>query len=365
MPDALYLIRLRFTTPLHLGTSRAEYDRVADYLHSDTLYAAIMQAWADLGIDHPALSGAADQPASDLDLGFVLSSLFPFRQVKEEAPAYFFPAPVGQLAEAGRGLDLADQKRLGKLRFLERSLFRDLLRGRLAASLLGGLEAWIPAKANDFLRPSGGWDSPFYRKETVSRNHVPPAASGKKGETEIFYVERLCFEAGSGLFGLARVTDPAALPKLKAALRYLQDEGLGSDRHAGHGLFTLKFEAAPDEMKALFEASEDHSYGVNLSLFCPTQAELPTMINDENVRYQLVKRGGWIGHAPYLSLRKNGVYMFGEGGIFRTDQMVAGKTVNLWPDLSKLGAAVPQVSHPIYRVGRSLFVPINLPSHED
>jgi CRISPR-associated protein Csm4 len=365
MLDSLYLIRLRFTTPLHLGTSRAEYDRAADYLHSDTFYSAILQAWADLGLAHPALQAESNSTGADLRLGFVLSSLFPFRKVEGEEPQYFFPVPLGLLAEATGRLDLAQQKRVKKLRFLEHGLFADLLRRGVSENLLADLESKIPAPASDFMcLGANQWTRTFYEKETVSRNHVPPTDWWGAADTEIFYVERLRFDRGCGLFGLVHLENPEVLPELKTALRYLQDEGLGSDRHAGHGLFELEFGPAPDALKALFQATTDSPYRLNLSLFCPSREDLPQMVAGSQVRYRLKKRGGWIGHAPYLSLRKNAVYMFEEGSILQTDRLVAGKTVNLRPNLSALGPGVPEVEHPIFRIGRSLFVPVNLSTHE-
>ena len=42
--------------------------------------------------------------------------------------------------------------------------------------------------------------------------------------------------------------------------------------------------------------------------------------------------------------------MFAEGSVFKTDKAIAGLTTNVKPDFA--------VTHPVWRVGRSFFVPI-------
>jgi CRISPR type III-A-associated RAMP protein Csm4 len=361
--SSYHLIRLHVETPLHLGTSRAEYDRAADYLHADTLYSAVIQAWAELGVQSPVFDPIA-APAGetlDLNLGFTLSSLFPFHGWAE-GYRYFFPAPLGLLSERAGALGLSheDQKKLKKIRFIDVALLTQLLREGPSKAMGDRISGLVSSAGSGFLSASPDGFQPFYEKQTVSRNAVPPGWDSAS-DTVIFYMERLAFTAGSGLFGLVHCEDDVAWQRLLTALRYLQDEGLGSDRHTGHGLFHLETAELPGELADLLTTPAQEGYRINLSLFCPSKEELPGMIKGDHVRYRLKKRGGWIGRAPYLSLRKNGVYMFEEGGIFRSDQVVAGKTVNLRPDLSSLGH---DVSHPIYRVGRSLFLPINLFDHD-
>jgi len=43
------IIKFTFKTPLHIGTVRADYSISSSLVHSDTLYAAIIQAWSLLG----------------------------------------------------------------------------------------------------------------------------------------------------------------------------------------------------------------------------------------------------------------------------------------------------------------------------
>jgi len=86
---------------------------------------------------------------------------------------------------------------------------------------------------------------------------------------------------------------------------------------------------------------------------------LQEILSDDKISYQLIKRGGWITTEPYTTYRKKSVYMFAEGGIFKlnSDKNIEtlGKTVNLKPEAEFL-----KIQHNIYRVGKSIFLPINI-----
>lgn len=365
------LIRLHFETPVHMGTSRAEYDRVADLMHSDTLYSAIIQAWADMGIAHPIFEVDAKETSTEvldkLNLGFTLSSLFPF-SMNTGSLQYFFPAPLGLISEGGEEADLAyeELKKLKKVRFLETEQFVRLLQDGPSKAFIKD----VPGHAREsFMMTNPDSYSPFYKKNMVPHSYVPREGEyelDQKGQailvsdTSIFYMQHLSFSAGSGLFGLVHLENKEAESRFAAALNYLQDEGLGSDRHTGQGHFRLAIEGVPASIEKLLTEDSQSRHRLSLSLLCPTQEELGLMIEGQEVRYQVKKRGGWIGHEPYLSLRKNAVYMFEEGSILCSDQSMAGKTVNLHPDLGDLH----HVAHPIFRVGRGILLPINLKTHE-
>ena len=352
------LLRFHFKTPVHLGSHRADYDRSADMLHSDTLYASIIQAWSTLGVEHPLFELAAkdEERIAALDLGFVLSSMFPFYwDKKKKLPTYFFPIPTGLLNDP----DPIRHKKLKSVKFADMESYLALLSNEKVEDVTKAAKGKFLTKHEDFEQKK---TQEFYNKKTVSRNYVPQEGDGQEeADTEIFYMERITFHQHSGLFCLVKIEEESREKDLMAAIRYLQDEGIGSDRNVGNGQFELEVEELPVELQSLIFGKVDTNYRLNLSLFCPENVEsLERMLpeGDTSVQYQLKKRGGWIGSYPYLSLRKNAVYMFEEGSIFRFNEQVAGKTVNLKPDRLN-------IAHNIYRVGRSLFLPINLnKSHE-
>ena len=78
------LYRLHFLSPLHIGDQRGDNDISLKTIHSDTLYAALMSCMVRQGKPIP----------DNGELGFTISSLFPYYQkTVEDAPTYFLPLP--------------------------------------------------------------------------------------------------------------------------------------------------------------------------------------------------------------------------------------------------------------------------------
>lgn len=338
------VIRLNIDHAIHLGSFREDYESSEIMLHSDALYAAIIQAWCSQGIAHPLVSQT--QLAETPDPRFVISSLFPFFRPPENAePVYFFPIPVS-------GIPLKDEALRDKIKhiqWLDTEQFRNLLE---TGYLKHEKDDFIQGK---FYTGNPGFDRNFMQKALHPRVYVPRLGETDDKEnpirdTVIFYLERLFFKAGSGLFCLAQFDDDQIKAEVEAAFSYLQYEGLGTDRHVGHGQFSCN----PMEAFQYFDGLPVSDYALNLSLFCPESAtQLSAMLDPGRSRFTLLKRGGWITTEPDLSVRKDSIYMFREGSIFKTGQTTAGKTVDLRP-------AVLGDGHPVWRVGKSLFLPLKV-----
>jgi len=341
------LLRFHFSAPVHFGMSRIEYDRSESILHSDTLYAAIQQAWSMLG-----------KPEwIDEEPDFALSSLFPFyRKKADETAVYFFPCL------AGSGQPNSTQPELSKivrgLRFVDQTAFEQLLHdGHLSvsdrANLLGEYYRSQPNVPEEV----------FMEKQVFARNRVPRfQEAGGATETEIYYLERVFFKDNSGLFCLFEGSE-VAFNRVVAALRLLEDEGLGTDRHVGNGQFNLEIED-----NFTIKLPENAKYCLNLSLFCPPDPEtISTMLSegDTCVAYNLIKRGGWITNEPFLTYRKDSIYMFREGSVFVRPNTEASNGIfikGITHNLSPSSLELPEkrdVLHPIYRSGKSIFLPFN------
>lgn len=357
----LYRIKFHFTAPVHIGSVRADYDSSQKRLHSDTLYSAIMQAWSVL--DRVDL--IEKNPA------FTVSSLFPFQQMGEDTneTLYFFPKPVNALQPT----EYRTHKKLKKIQYLEQTVFKKYLKEGENAFM-----DWLKGETEDFkskettekyingsycFDDSENFNSNFLSSKVYPRVYVPRQGERNNGElltdTEIYYIERLFFNGNSGLFCLAQFDSEQHKNNVIGALNYLGDEGIGTDRNVGNGSFEVTCEVFND-FNDLTSINSD--YRLNLSLFCPdNQDDLASMLpeSDEHIAYHLQKRGGWITKAPYLTYRKQSVYMFGEGSVFKTSTLKSnvetmGKTVDLQPKNTP-----NDITHPIYRVGKSLFLPIH------
>lgn len=338
------VIRLKFRDALHIGSHRTEYDRSESVLHSDSFCSAVIQAWAELGIEHPVLkTRGQDVP----DLGFAVSSLFPFfRKTPTAPPVYFFPVPQP-------GLQVAERRAFREVHWLDAAIFEKTLADNTFQINKETIqETWL-TDAADF-------DPKFLQKTLHARNYVPRLGElDREGkpvvETVIYYIERIFFRENCGLFFLALFENDAARENLRCALDYLKDTGIGTDRNVGHG----QFEWEEMESFPFFQNLPSSDFSINLSLFCPVNVtQVQQMTDHEHCHWNLLKRGGWItSDEDFLSYRKNSVYMFREGGVFQTNSMVAGNSVNLRPDE---GILPLQFKNAIVRVGKSIFIPVNI-----
>jgi CRISPR-associated protein Csm4 len=333
------IYKLRFTTPLHIGNERADYGTSLQTIHSDTLYAAMTSVLAKIGRDIP----------SDGDLGFTISSLYPYYQKEKGSnPVYFLPKLKSQTIPA-RGLQNV-AKKIKKIEWLDIDFFNKQINGNELFSNNFNIELLENGK----YLTSKKIDKKFLTKEVNPRVQVP-RDYGVVKDAEPFYMERIYFKDFSGLYLIA----DGDTSVLDIALEILQNEGIGTDRTIGNGFF----EYSKDVLELELPESD---CVMNLSLFIPeNQEQIDVMINKEGekVAYDFQKRGGWITDAGLNTFRKNTVYMFSEASVFANDSSVysmkiKGKIVDLKPQLDYGHIGVKE--HPIWRNGKSLFIPVKL-----
>jgi len=340
MKSIFQVYNIRFTTALHIGNERLDYGSSQKYIHSDMMYAAITSVLANVGYQVP----------EDGDLGFQISSLFPYYQKRnDDKPVYFFPKLKGQVIPPSSFQHIS--KKIKKLEWLDLDSFISIINGE---NLLGtnpentekNIRSSFYTRVKDF--PEEG----FIESEVVPRVQVPRyGIDGAAEDTEPFYMERIFFKDRSGLFFLA-IGEHVAL--IDAALEILKNEGIGTDRTIGQGFFEF-------EHKTLEINYPESGFCTNLSLFCPESTQqLAEMLggdSDAFIAYDFKKRGGWITSAPFNTFRKNSIYMFTEGSVFHSPLVTSaskGTIVDLQPK------SVVGLDHKIFRSGKAIFIPVKV-----
>ena len=353
--EGLKIFKLHFKSPLHIGTARRDYDRSHKRLHSDTLYAAIIQAWAWLGYDQLLSDLIKKDNPKEGKIPFALSSLFPFTHSQEKASStvYFLPRPFkpfhpDTFSQASSASEL---KQFKDVNWLDLTYFRKQMEEKKGtrADLYHVQEEYLSLQKID---------AHFLDSRIQARVSVPRSP----GESTPYYIERIRFEYGSGLYGL--YLGPEEMwNNVEKGLLLLGQEGLGTDRNVGNGKFKLEVLDSEEELtrfKKLLSLSGSTGY-TNLSLFSPEkQHNINSILATPNhLGYNLIKRGGWITTEPYLTLRKNPLYMFEEGSIFSippennpSNQIGAMINVNPPPPF--------ELPHPVWRVGRSIIIPTKI-----
>lgn len=357
------LLKFHFNTPLHIGTVREEYSHSGKKVHSDMLYAAIMQAWSVLGMSS-LLSDIGKKEDETGNLSFTLSSLFPFTQEKQLASElarnqnakktiYFLPRIFKSFSKE----TILTAKRQNKTKRLKELEWFDLDYFSKLVSDPNDLAIDLDHISGKYLSQLN-FDPNFLNNGIQARAAIPR----KHGDANPYYVERLYFENGSGMFGLYKGT-AETWKHIEAALHYLQYEGIGTDRHVGNGKFQLEvLDHHTEEVMSFTNLlNREEGYCTNLSLYSPdSQQKLEAYLSGSKVGYNLIKRGGWITTEPFMTLRKKSLFMFTEGSIFSrptsSSNNTGGKIINIRPETDDFRP----ISHPIWRVGKSLLVPVNL-----
>ncbi|MCC5943486.1 MAG: type III-A CRISPR-associated RAMP protein Csm4 [Bernardetiaceae bacterium] len=408
MEKKFIAVRLNFTSPLHISRGASDYDRTLKTLHSDVIKSAIFVN--ALMLFHNELASEA-QGKTFLE-SFKVSSAYPYYRLHHSdskidnsglITEYFFPIPQHNIspfkieekdAKTGKKSaesDMQNRKVLKKITFAGQSLFEKLIKRKTAEILTLEKNNEIFAKSfasqNEhlvqwFQKYEKSHQFKIYDASSDQRVSIQPSArefdADENGNIimpppEPYYIDKLYFqnrklkvmssdkareqneaEEETGLYFLLDIEDEKQLPKIKAALKLLQDSGLGTDRNIGNGHFKLDMN---DEIT--LDVPDEAEFQTNLSLYCPYKEEIGNngKLMQESF-YDLIKRGGYLAspaNPQHVSLRKKSIYMFTEGSIF-PKQKLQGKTVNLQPDNTIL--ADSEVLHPVWRDGKAIFLPM-------
>jgi len=335
------IVKMHFTTPLHLSRGQTEsYDRSEEVLHSDTIKSAVFVAAKML---------FGSEINEDFFDSFKVSSAFPFKENE-----YFFPKPMAPLSlkfvnSEKENEESKEAKKFKKINFISQTIFQKIISGTQD----------IEVKEKQF-SSNGKFvfaaeikddeDKIVYKSEVQQRLAMPRPEKNKDGNWVMeedgtpYYIDRVYFTEGSGLYFFIEYLPNSDKNKIEAAIRLLGDEGVGTDKHIGNGLFEPEF----DTLK--LDLPENANSQMLLSLYLPEKEELGENLKQSS--YQLIKRGGYIAspeNMDFLTFRKKSVYMFLEASIFPKEMILKGKKEDLKPE--------KKVEHSVWRDGKAFSIP--------
>ena len=333
------IYKLHFTAPLHISDQHEDDSSSLKTIHSDTLYAALTSCLAKTGYSIPP----------DGDLGFTVSSLFPYYQhFPDSHPVFFLPMPLRSTQMELR--DVSKAKKVKKVQWVDSNLYGDILAG---TSFLTDADQMIPYIQEVYLTketlPVDADGSCEFMKSEISQRVTLKSRTGDE-DAKPYYVDKIIFRHHAGLYFLAE-GDTALLDM---ALRILSVEGIGTDRNVGFGFFDF----SADSITLDLPQKADHQLA--LSLLIPSSEEdLNQLLSSDRVAYDFTRRGGWITTYPYTTLRKCAIYGFLPGSVFHKDSEQDCKPIG------KIACLTPQVGemtpdHSIWRCGKSIMLPIKL-----
>ncbi|MBQ8702269.1 MAG: type III-A CRISPR-associated RAMP protein Csm4 [Prevotella sp.] len=338
MKKQFAIYRLYFNAPLHINSSRADGRVSETTIQSDTFYAALTSCLISLGEDLGDTGG---------NLGFVISSLFPFFQeqnINGGKPIYFLPMPLQTTLPQLK--DVSKAKDVKRVRWVAADLYATILDG----TKIFDNESMVDKIRGPFLTeaklPEGTKN--FIKSQVVQRLVMKDRTG--RGDVLPFYFDRITFQDQSGLYFMVEFTDNDAKSKerFERALALLSQEGIGSDRSVGYGHFSYK----SDSLELFLPDKADHQ--LSLSVLIPADGDqLKGLLEGDRVAYSFVRRGGWITTEGERTLRKNPIYAFLPGSVFHSVGDSPGTIVDLQPTT---------MGHPVWRFGKAITLPIILPS---
>lgn len=335
------VLKLHFRSPLHLSKGKTDdYGESEEVLHADTLKSALyVCARQVMGIEAVGDTDAFFRR-------FTISSAFPF--VGNEL---FFPKPQAKI-QPFLTTEITEErqaKKHKKLAFLGQSYFEDLITDRKRE--LRTRDFTVDGRfVSDHADVHALGATPVFATDIQQRVTIPATY---EEDPLPYYVDRLYFSETAGLWFAFEATagDNTAYSDMLAALKYLGDEGVGTDRSVGNGQFEVS------ETNLTLRLPDQPTHQLLLSLYCPEKTEIGASFLS-NSAYGLVKRGGYIAspdRPEHLTYRKKSIYMFTEGSLFpyRTDKPLSGKIADLKPD-------TPDITQHVWRDGRAFTIPVTL-----
>ncbi|WP_457572158.1 type III-A CRISPR-associated RAMP protein Csm4 [Desulfovulcanus sp.] len=285
----MLLFKLQFKSALHVDSKGSgESDSAQEFIHSDTLSAALSLAWATL----------YGQKSEDffLNLPFRVSSAFPYI-----GDTLFFPVPCWDIWQ-----DVPPEKRkeIKAVRWISQRLFEEVLSGRLLDIDQVHQPCSNLAISPDEKNSTANWPAITWVIAERQRGSIDRLGLPRKGG--LFFFALQFFAPECGLYFLGDI-DFENEQKLCAVVRFLGDTGIGADRNCGLGHFSLK-----EQKGWLINLPRENTGWITLSLFNPGARDDLQALTRQTA-YNLVIRSGWIVNS---GIARPPVRAFAEGSYF-------------------------------------------------
>lgn len=329
----MHLFKLAFHSALHVDSKGSgEPETSQEFIHSDTLSAALCLSWSHIYPEEKTEFFAAPP--------FTVSSAFPY-----VGEVLFFPCPVWRIWE---DIDVNRRKEIKKVRWISQGLFTEVLQGRrirIEDVRISGSLVFLPSEEN--LSPSLAsghvWEMTERQRVSVDRFGIPEG-----GQTFFFAMQ--FFAPDAGLYFLVQGSEEV-VDRLTQAVHFLGDTGIGADRNSGLGHFRLieKTQFMPPEARG----AEGY---YTISLYNPDRSEDLSKITT-GAAYSLLTRSGWVVNS---TVGRSPIRVFGEGSYMCAQPK--GRVVHMLDEPTRSKFSLP-IHHSAPRDFRAFALPCHQPPY--
>lgn len=335
----IYLVKLKFTSGVHFGSDvpGIGIEATSPIFHSDSLFSAIINAWAR--VEQPKFFKNLPE-----DLPFIVSSTSFYQ--KDD---YYVPKPLIMPADWENYKDRygKDFKRIKYIR-------------------IDRLQKWLKGEHVVKEIIDEDKDIKFYTEDVQPRVQIGRLTS----QSNLYHCGVTYFEEDCGLYFLVKIEDDW-VDRFQVALEILSGMGLGGERTYGLGHFEVDVfqEIDKDHYPIWNKLLNEHnsSYLYLLSLYHPHQDEITNLSKAE--AYELIMRKGWsFSTQSHQQFKRKAVRMLTEGSIIPYDKNK--KWMGTLKDVTPNGYFVPneknkdekgiKIPHPIYRYGFAFGIPFEM-----
>ncbi|MCX7680815.1 MAG: type III-A CRISPR-associated RAMP protein Csm4 [Anaerolineae bacterium] len=373
---ALTIYRLTFPGGLHVGERGVNLEESRFTIPSDTLFAALVDAYRRSHGDPAAFVEPFPQGNTSGTPPFLLTSAFPF-----VGGVCFFPIPVPLQRFLDHETLKARRKDVQKIRYISESLWRKILDGERLDGWLFPADRRIEPTTGVALQGGTFWLTlaecavlpPQFQRDARTGRPIQPRALHEhrvyanarvprvtvdrlNSASTIFHAGRVTFAPGCGLwFGVewrapqARVGGVTFTQIVHEMLALLGDDGLGGERTAGYGAFRY-------ERGDTLTLPDAHPGGLALLLsrYHPRAEELPDALHSAGAAYALTSVAGWLRSWDGAAQRRKRLWLVSEGSVIHAvGSGPWGDIANVRPDYD---ATVGELPHPVWRYGLALAV---------
>ena len=252
MINTIKIIKLNFTSPLHIGEIGIGLEESGLVLHSDTIFNAICNALAKLR-GNKYLLEFIEKSFFEKEISFKISSGFPFVE-----DILYFPKPKCA-ANISREHNLEIGKYLKKIQFLPKELFEKWIsQSGIQQNDLENLMKFN--NFMDFEKVYSGYQKDILPKVSIDRENK---------NSEIYFLGSFCFKGNSGIWFMVDCDEDVYKNSLLPALRLLSHEGFGGKRTLGYGNFEMKEE----KLDLNLPESSKSNANLMMSLYSPSYHE--------------------------------------------------------------------------------------------